>query len=296
MKKIFLSFFAVGSIAALSNAQLPNPGFETWMNMGTYENPDGWATLNDYTTGSGIYTATKGTPGSPGSSYLKLTSQTIGPAVVNGIAVSGVIDPVTQQPVSGFAFNQQPASFNGKWQHMIYGTSQGSISVELTRWDSGMNMRMTVATGSVTLSGMAMSWTNFSIPFVYTDGQAPDSCIIVMKASGANPTQGDYLWVDNLSFVGNVAGIEENSSSFSELNVYPNPADDQVILSLTSEIEDQLMIEVYSLSGALILTQEVEVTTGGNEIPVDLSSVLSGNYLISIRNGESKTVLPITIR
>jgi hypothetical protein len=266
------------------------------MNMGTYENPDGWATLNDLTTMSGIYTATKGTPGSPGSSYLKLTSQTIGPNVVNGIAVSGVIDPVTQQAISGFAFNQQPASFNGKWQHMIYGTSQGSISVELTRWDSGMNMRMTVATGSVTLSGMAMSWTNFSIPFVYTDGQAPDSCIIVMKASGANPTQGDYLWVDNLSFVGNVAGIEENSSSFSELNVYPNPADDQVILSLTSEIEDQLMIEVYSLSGALILTQEVEVTTGGNEIPVDLSSVLSGNYLISIRNGESKTVLPITIR
>lgn len=296
MKKIFLSFFAVGSFAAISIAQLPNPGFETWMNMGTYENPDGWGTLNDYTTGSGIYTATKGTPGSPGSSYLKLTSQTIGPNVVNGIAVSGVIDPVTQQAISGFAFNQQPASFNGKWQHMIYGTSQGSISVELTRWDSGMNMRMTVATGSVTLSGMAMSWTNFSIPFVYTDGQAPDSCIIVMKASGANPTQGDYLWVDNLSFVGNVAGIEEKPSSFSELTIHPNPADDQVILSLTSEIEDQLMLEVYSLSGALVLTQEVEVTTGGNEIPVDLSSVLSGNYLISIRNGESKTVLPITIR
>ena len=102
--------------------------------MGTYENPDGWATLNDLTTMSGIYTATKGTPGSPGSSYLKLTSQTIGPNVVNGIAVSGVIDQVTQQPVSGFAFNQQPASFNGKWQHMIYGTSQGSINVTLTRW------------------------------------------------------------------------------------------------------------------------------------------------------------------
>lgn len=30
MKKIFLSFFAVGSFAAISIAQLPNPGFETW--------------------------------------------------------------------------------------------------------------------------------------------------------------------------------------------------------------------------------------------------------------------------
>jgi hypothetical protein len=296
MKKIFLSFFAVGSFAAISIAQLPNPGFETWTSMGTYENPDGWATLNDYTTAASVYTATKGTPGSPGASYLKLTSKTVGPSVVNGIAVSGVIDPVTQQAVSGFAFSQQPASFNGKWQHMIYGTSQGSINVTLTRWDTGTNSRVVVANANKTLTGMAMSWSNFSIPFVYSDGQAPDSCIIVMKASGANPTQDDYLWVDNLSFVGNVAGIDENQSSFSEMNVYPNPADDHIVLSLNSAIEDQLTLEVYSLSGALIVTQEVEVTTGNNEIPVDLSAVLSGNYLISVRNGESKTVLPITIR
>lgn len=74
MKKSMYTFFAVCSFVATATAQLPNPGFETWTNMGTYENPDGWATLNDLTTMSGIYTATKGTPGSPGSSYLKLTS------------------------------------------------------------------------------------------------------------------------------------------------------------------------------------------------------------------------------
>jgi hypothetical protein len=296
MKKIFLSFFAVGSFAAISNAQLPNPGFETWMNMGSYENPDGWATLNDYTTSASIYTATKGTPGSPGASYLKLTSQTVGPSVVNGIAVSGVIDPVTQQAVSGFAFSQQPASFNGKWQHMIYGSSQGSINVSLTRWDAGTNSRVIVAMANKTLTGMAMSWTNFSIPFVYSDGQAPDSCIIVMKASGSNPTQNDYLWVDNLSFVGNVAGINEIISPFAEMSIYPNPADDHVVLNLNSLVEDKLNLDVYTLAGALMLSQKIEVISGQNSIPIDLSELRSGNYLISVGNEEAKSVLSITIR
>ena len=296
MKKIFLSFFAVGSFAAISNAQLPNPGFETWMNMGSYENPDGWATLNDYTTSGSIYTATKGTPGSPGASYLKLTSQTVGPSVVNGIAVSGVIDPVTQQAVSGFAFSQQPASFNGKWQHMIYGSSQGSINVSLTRWDAGTNSRVIVAMANKTLTGMAMSWTNFSIPFVYSDGQAPDSCIIVMKASGSNPTQNDYLWVDNLSFVGNVAGINEIISPFAEMSIYPNPADDHVVLNLNSLVEDKLNLDVYTLAGALMLSQKIEVISGQNSIPIDLSELRSGNYLISVGNEEAKSVLSITIR
>ncbi len=296
MKKIFLSFFAVGSFAAISIAQLPNPGFETWTSMGTYENPDGWATLNDYTTSASIYTATKGTPGSPGASYLKLTSQTVGPSVVNGIAVSGVIDPVTQQAVSGFAFSQQPASFNGKWQHMIYGSSQGSINVSLTRWDAGTNSRVIVAMANKTLTGMAMSWTNFSIPFVYSDGQAPDSCIIVMKASGSNPTQNDYLWVDNLSFVGNVAGINEIISPFAEMSIYPNPADDHVVLNLNSLVEDKLNLDVYTLAGALMLSQKIEVISGQNSIPIDLSELRSGNYLISVGNEEAKSVLSITIR
>lgn len=296
MKKIFLSFFAVGSFAAISIAQLPNPGFETWTSMGTYENPDGWATLNDYTTSASIYTATKGTPGSPGASYLKLTSQTVGPSVVNGIAVSGVIDPVTQQAVSGFAFSQQPASFNGKWQHMIYGSSQGSINVSLTRWDAGTNSRVIVAMANKTLTGMAMSWTNFSIPFVYSDGQAPDSCIIVMKASGSNPTQNDYLWVDNLSFVGNVAGINEIISPFAEMSIYPNPADDHVVLNLNSLVEDKLNLEVYTLAGALMLSQKIEVISGQNSIPIDLSELRSGNYLISVGNGDAKSVLSVVIR
>lgn len=294
MKKIILSLAASAALATVATAQIPNAGFESWTNAGSYETPDGWATLNAYTSASSVYTAEKGTPGSPGSSYLKLTSKTVGPVVVNGIAVSGVINPQTQQPVSGFAFTQQPASFTGKWQHMIYGSSQGSVNVQLTRWNAATNSRIVVATADKVLTGMAMSWANFTIPFVYTDSQAPDSCIIVLKASGSNPTNQDYLWVDNLGFSGSVAGLE-TQSVFTGINLYPNPAVEHVTLQLQANEPHSVQIEILDLSGSVLYTGTNEIAKGVTEILLPVSGFAKGNYLVRISSETSRDVRPVTI-
>lgn len=97
-------------------SQIPNGGFENWTSMTTYDLPDGWATLNNKTAVQTMFTATKATPGNPGSSYMKLTSKTINGSVVPGIAVCGKMDTPTMQPKSGFAYNMGPANFTGKWQ------------------------------------------------------------------------------------------------------------------------------------------------------------------------------------
>ncbi len=292
--KTLLSIAAFAVTISSVNAQIPNSGFETWMNMGTYENPDGWATLNDYTTAAGVYTAEKGTPGSPGISYLKLTSKTVGPSVANGVAVSGVLDPATQQPVSGFAFNQQPASFTGKWQHMIYGTSQGSINVQLTRWDAGTNSRIVVATANKTLTGMAMSWANFTIPFVYTDSQAPDSCIIVMRASGNNPTDQDYLWVDNLAFTGNVAGIA-SQSIFADIAIFPNPTTENFTINLHSKEVQTISYELISVTGDILFSKNESIKEGQNTLAIPAVGLSKGNYLVRIISGSNTETFPVVI-
>lgn len=294
MKKIIGSLGLISGVLMSAHAQIPNAGFENWTTVSTYENPDGWATLNDYTTSAGVYTATKGTPGSPGNSYLKLTSKTVGSTVVNGIAVSGVINPATQQAVSGFAFNQQPSAFTGKWQHMIYGSSQGSINVQLTRWDAGTNSRVVVATANQVLSGMAMSWANFSIPFVYTDFQAPDSCLIVLKASGSTPSNLDYLWVDNLAFSGNVAGLNSNSL-LGSFEVYPNPSNDGFKVTLNSKESQQVTVELVSNSGAVLYTQPKELQQGTTEIFIPTAGIGSGNYMIRIVSGTSNEIRAVVI-
>lgn len=274
-------------ITASAFAQIPNSGFENWTTVGSYNNPDGWGTMNNTTAIASVYTATKGTPGSPGASYLKLTSKTVGAGVVNGVAVSGVIDSLTMMPKSGFAYNMRPANFTGKWQHMIYGSSQGSIQVTLTRWDTGLGMRVNVASGNVTLAGMAMSWANFTIPLTYVDGNNPDTCIIVMKASGSAPTNNDYLWVDNLAFSGTVTGIENQESFVTDMSIYPNPSSDKVNFKFNIKTAQQINIEISDINGKLIRSESFGRIQGETNQNMNISGIAKGTYFVKIKGEKS---------
>lgn len=290
MKTILKSILFLFSTTTVF-AQIPNSGFETWSAVGTYSVPDGWGTLNNTYT---VQTATKGTPGSPGTSYLKLTSKTNGASVVNGMAVSGVLDSTTKQPISGFPFNQQPQKLTGKWQHMIYGSSQGSIQVTLTRWDGNTNSRVTVASGGVTLSGMAMSWASFSITLNYVDTSLPDSCIIFMKASGSNPTNNDYLWVDNLAFIGTVTGIVEKQASVNALSIYPNPVSNTINVRFNSKESQNTSIELYNVTGAKVYSEKLGEVTGTISHAIDASNFAKGVYILKVISGnaiENKKVI-----
>lgn len=291
MKIITSIVFSFLLIASTLEAQIPNSGFENWMNMGSYNNPDNWSTLNNTTAGSGVYTALKGTPGSPGTAFLKLISKTVGSSVVNGVAVCGTIDSLTMIPTGGFPFNTRPAALTGKWQHMIYGTSQGSIQVYLTRWDAGMGMQMPVASGSVTLSGMAMSWANFSIPLTYTDGSNPDSCMIVMRASGSAPTNNDYLWVDNLAFTGTVTGLSNIEAPKDLLQVINQNGNLQITVHALPFAHAS--IDIVTVSGQIVQHSAVQTDGSGRaSVELALTNVNSGILLISAEAGgkESKTV------
>ncbi len=280
MKNLLLLSIALMFAATISKAQpIPNAGFENWTNTGNYFSPDSWETSNNVSAAGGVYTAEQGTPGSPGSYYLKLTSKTVSGQVVNGMAVCGHLDPVTMQPVSGFPFSQRPSTFTGKWQHMIFGSSQGSISVTLTRWDSATNTRVTVATAQQTLTGMAMNWANFTLGFTYTDGYNPDSCLIVLKASGTNPTNSDYLWVDNLSFGGNITGISTPDFD-ANISIYPNPTSHNLSMDLSALQGQGVTIQIFDPSGRQI--QSSGRIIASSTASLDISALSTGNYMLNI--------------
>lgn len=264
--------------------------------MGSYENPDQWGTLNNTTAASGVFTAEKASPGNPGTSYLKLTSKTIGTNVVNGIAVSGVLDSITLQPVSGFAYTLRPASFSGKWQHMIFGSSQGSISTLLTRWDTGLNQRVPVASANQTLTGMAMNWQNFTINFNYLDGNYPDSCTIILKASGTSPTDHDYLWVDSLAFLGSVTGIENETSFLKSISVFPNPSTTILTIDLNLNSAQQVNLEITDLMGKVIFSKNAGILIGISTQLLDISNLAKGSYHINISTGNGNAVRKIFIQ
>lgn len=281
MKK-FLSLVAILNFGLneIKAQTIPNSGFENWTSAGSYSNPDGWDQLNSYTSLASVYTCEQGTPGAVGSSFIKLTSKTVtGVGVVPGVAVSGVIDVTTQQAKSGFAYTGQPEFLTGKWQHMIFGTSQGSINVKLTKWNATTNTRITVANGNVVLTGMAMSWANFSIPLGYIETFAPDSCIITMSASGSTPANNDYLWVDDLAFTGTVASFQHIVDN-KNIKLFPNPASEMINLDLSSFTDKKVQIAIYDMIGNQVLLESINSTASLANISV--SNFAKGNYLLNV--------------
>lgn len=274
-------FFAIALMftTVISKAQsVPNGSFETWTNPNGYLVPNDWGTLNEMTTTAGVYTATRG--GTSSDYYLKLTSQTVtGMGVMPGIAVSGMLDMGSLTAMSGFSFTYRPTAFTGKWQYMgNSGNDIGFVHVILTKWNSTMNMRDTIGMAMQDLSGMEMSWFNFSIPFTYNSTDFPDSCIITMSASGANPEAGSYLYVDNLGFSGISTGVE-NIATTGTFKIFPNPANQDFQIDLSGLKSAAQQFEITDLSGRVILTKQ---HSGSLLQTISINELPAGNYLLRI--------------
>jgi len=272
------------TVIAITNSifsQIPNSGFENWTNMGSYSTPDNWGNLNAVTTATGVYTCVKGSPGNPGTAYLKLISKTVsGMGVQPGIAVSGVLNTTTFQANSGFAYTNRPAELDGSWQFMAGGSDQGYIAVYLTKWDAGLNRRDTIGQVINPLSGMVMSWRNFSLPLSYSNSDIPDTAMIILSASGSIPVNGSYLYIDNLSFVGGTIGMQDQSA-LSGLLVFPNPVtQNNLIIDLKNRDFTADYINILDLHGKLIIRK----TMIKQHFPVsmDVSTLHAGEYFLRI--------------
>jgi len=259
--------FLLSAVAALTaSAQIPNAGFETWTTTSGYNMPDSWDNMNAMTAAMSVYTCTKGTPGSAGTSYLKLVSKSVsGMGVMPGVATSGTLDQTNMSRPwarSGFAFSQRPQSLTGKWQYMASGSDQGYIGVFLTRWDAATGKRDTVAYALKNLTGMAMSWASFTLNLSYKSTADPDSAMILFSASGMTPVANSYLYVDALAFTGVVAAINADNP-IQGLTVFPNPATEHLVITVKDIAANQATVSLINAAGMTVRTYAGAIPSEG---------------------------------
>ncbi len=299
MKKFYITFFCIIVLSLSFFAQIPNNGFETWTTIGSHVNPDNWGCLNDVTAANSttIFTCTKGTPGNPGTAYLKLVSRSIsGLGIVPGIAVCGTLDVASRKPKSGFPYAIRSQKLTGKWQHMS-DSDQGYIDVLLSAWNNTLNKRDTVAYAHRILGAMAMSWANFSINLNYISGATPDSAIIFFSASPTVAVSGDYLYIDNLAFTGTVIGTEINDTKISnnKINIFPNPCQNILNISLFAESPEYVIVQIYDITNRLIKTENLGAASGIIEKSISTNTLSKGLYLMNILSGNRKTTKPFIV-
>ena len=127
-----------------------------------------------------------------------------------------------------------------------------------------------------------MSWTAFSTDLVYQSGKLPDSCIIVLKSSGIDPTEYDYLYIDDLAFVGSVSGINSIGNNVATIVTYPNPASNLIVVEATIPKLSPLVIQLLDLSGRVIKEVDAGELKGPYKTVINAQDLAKGSYFIKI--------------
>lgn len=86
-----------------------------------------------------------------------------------------------------------------------------------------------------------------------------------------------------------LVGINEISDIGVSYNLYPNPNNGKCILTLVSDSDDGLNIEIRDLPGRIVYENNTKVRRmQQNEFSIDLSSVAKGVYMLQINNSRGK--------
>lgn len=154
---------------------------------------------------------------------------------------------------------------------------------------------------SYTWSG-AVSGTFYTVvgPFISDSYSSAFVCVMASNACGSSAPRCSTMTIPRVSWCGGFRsaaghGKEEVADKApppaADVNVYPNPATEQVTVYLKEE--GVFQVEIASLSGQLI--QSVQVT-GQRRQEIDVSKFTPGLYLFTIRkNGLVKDRRKITI-
>lgn len=285
MKQLVISILFISFVFVKAFSQIPNNDFESWTTTSGYPSPTDWGNLNQITSPSGIYTCLQGSPGYLGASYLYLMTKNVpGKGVVPGVAVCGAIDTLTYKAKSGFPFSARPQELSYYMQYMPYDPSDSSsVKVLLTKWNTILSKRDSIAYGESYFNGMAHTWIYRTTPLTYYSGDNPDSAIVVISSSDNVPFEYSYIYIDNLQFNGTVAGIDIHSIDPDNFLIYPNPTNGNFFIEYSLEKNKNVVIEILDVLGRNVYSTKGESEIAGQH-KYEITSVLnSGIYTIVLK-------------
>ena len=140
-----------------------------------------------------------------------------------------------------------------------------------------------------------------NVHLIYQRDLAPGNGIPAASGATANPDQADNTLLNDIIYlkvpVGDIGtcpvisqGINELSSSVSNLNFYPNPASSNGTIDVVLKENAKMDIVIMNGVGQTIYTTSLEGTAGNNKVDVNLSNLSSGIYFYQVKISNSKTV------
>lgn len=107
-------------------------------------------------------------------------------------------------------------------------------------------------------------------------------------------TNGPDCFTSDTININNVTGVAEMASK-SSVDIFPNPGDGHLTVSITSPEEENFSIKIYNELGELMVENNDVRVKGVNNHPLNMSAFPSGIYSVEIKNAKEKFTKQIVI-
>lgn len=279
MIKFTIALTVLISLTIITNAQIPNNGFENWTTIGSYEDPIDWATMNAACTGP-FYSCTKSTdhyPATVGNFSIRLENNT-SLTQMTGAYGMAITDTMAYPFQPAFPIIGNPTSLCGYYKYNSL--NNDSMFIRIIFFNNGIMLGYNTFITGIT----ATTWTSFILPITYSSS---DSATIMFSAfypssQISGPKGNSVLYVDNLSFNNLISSVPKLVVKNTLFNLYPNPVSDIVNLKIDNLNNVDLTINIYNALGTLV--KSLMLTQNNRQINIgDLSN---GVYMVEIKSQE----------
>ena len=258
-----------------------NLDLEAWTTTGTYDEPDGWETLNQFFLFGFPITVTKNTTSpSGGTASADLTTAlcTACPGFGLDTNLSGAL--FQEMPVTELA-----TTLDFDWKYAPVGSDSAAVFAEFTHYDSVIDDRVTDAIGFVIL-GANSTWMMETVTFFPLTTDVPDTLsIYAASSSGAlfgSPVAeiGSVLSVDNFRVNFPTTSLEEEYDLGA--NVFAREGN----LVVTLEEPTNATFSVVDMTGKTV----VRHFFNGDRDILDTRSFSSGVYVVNVQSNNGYAV------
>jgi hypothetical protein len=85
------------------------------------------------------------------------------------------------------------------------------------------------------------------------------------------------------------------TSSFTELLMYPNPANTQLTLGVDAAQEGKLQVNIYSMQGTMVKSSSRQCNVGVNLWQEDITDLSGGIYQVVMQYGAKSEVMRLVV-
>jgi hypothetical protein len=142
---------------------------------------------------------------------------------------------------------------------------------------------------------------NCNVGFEWSNGNSTQSISVSPQETTTYSVNVNYGNQTCTSFITISVGSEycnagtrgDEGARFSDVYLYPNPANQILNLELNVSLETQTNIRITDLLGRVALEQTEDLIAGSNTITYNISDFAKGVYLIQVSNGNEQKVFKL---